>query len=167
MKNTWAGTRSIISLQKMTYDSPKIIREQWQILLIISSGRQRQKLCQRCHFHTNLFFQYLSPPNRDLFFISPYTKKEIIKIISNFRSTISAGPNTIPTKFLRLLADDICEHRSIIFNIHFANGIFPEKLKVAKVIPVHKKDSKLVCSNHRSISLLSNIDEILEKIMHN
>ena len=55
----------------------------------------------------------------------------------------------------------------IIFNISFATGIFPNKLKVAKVIPIHKKDSKIECSNYRPISLLSNIDKILEKLMHN
>ena len=41
------------------------------------------------------------------------------------------------------------------------------KLKVAEVIPIHKKNSKLECSNYRPISLLSNIDKILEKLMHN
>ena len=78
-----------------------------------------------------------------------------------------AGPSSIPTKILRLLTDDISEHLSIIFNISFATGKFPEKLKVAKVIPTHKKDSKLECSNYRKISLLSNIDKILKKLMHN
>ena len=73
----------------------------------------------------------------------------------------------MPTKILNLLTDDISEHLSIIFNTSFATGIFPEKLKVAKVIPIHKKDSKLECSNYRPISLLSNIDKILEKLMHN
>ena len=41
------------------------------------------------------------------------------------------------------------------------------KLKVAEVIPIDKKNSKLECSNYRPISLLSNIDKILEKLMHN
>ena len=78
------------------------------------------------------------------------------------------GPNSICTKILRLLlAVDISEHLSIIFNTSFATGIFPEKLKVAKVIPIHKKDSKLECSNYRPISVLSNIDKILENLMHN
>ena len=47
------------------------------------------------------------------------------------------------------------------------SSIFPDKLKVAKVIPIHKKDSKLECYNYRPISLLSNIDEILKKLTHN
>ena len=90
-----------------------------------------------------------------------------MEIISNFKPKKSVGPNSIPTEILRQLTDDIFEHLSIIFNISFATGIFPEKLKVAKVIPIHKKDSNLECSNYRPISLLSNIDKILEKLMHN
>ena len=44
--------------------------------------------------------------------------------------------------------------------------MFPSELKLAKVIPIHKKESKVLCSNYRPISLLSNIDKILEKLMH-
>ena len=44
-------------------------------------------------------------------------------------------------------------------------GVFPSLLKTAKVIPVFKKDSKLDYSNYRPISLLSNIEKILEKLM--
>ena len=47
-----------------------------------------------------------------------------------------------------------------------STGIFPTILKTAKVIPIHKKDSKLEMSNYRTISLLSNIGKIFEKLMH-
>ena len=40
-------------------------------------------------------------------------------------------------------------------------------LKTFKVIPVHKKDSKLDFSNYRPISLLSNVEKILERLMYN
>ena len=45
-------------------------------------------------------------------------------------------------------------------------GVFPSVLKIAKVVPVFKKDSKLDYSNYRPISLLSNIEKILEKLMY-
>ena len=45
-------------------------------------------------------------------------------------------------------------------------GVFPSVLKTAKVVPVFKKDSKLDYSNYRPISLLSNIEKILEKLMY-
>ena len=42
-------------------------------------------------------------------------------------------------------------------------GVFPSVLKTGKVVPVFKKDSKLDYSNYRPISLLSNIEKIIEK----
>ena len=52
------------------------------------------------------------------------------------------------------------------FNLSFTTGTFPTLLKTAKVIPIHKKDSKSNFTNYRPISLLSNLDKILEKLMH-
>ena len=45
-------------------------------------------------------------------------------------------------------------------------GVFPSVLKTAKVVPIFKKDSKLDYSNYQPISLLSNIEKILEKLMN-
>ena len=45
-------------------------------------------------------------------------------------------------------------------------GIFPSILKTAKVVPVFKKNSKLDYHNYRPISLLSNIEKILVKLMY-
>ena len=45
-------------------------------------------------------------------------------------------------------------------------GVFPSVLKTAKVVPVFNKDSKLDYSNYRPVSLLSNIEKILEKLMY-
>ena len=67
---------------------------------------------------------------------------------------------------MKLLKDDISNQLADIFNLSFSTGIFPTQLKLAKVIPIHKKESKVLCSNYRPISLLSNIDKILEKLMH-
>ena len=152
MKNTWEGIRSIISLQKTTNDSPTIISLEGHTVtdprtiantfnsFFCSVAAEVQS---EVPFSYKRFFEYLPPPNQDSFFISPCTKEEVIEITSNFRSKKSAGPNSIPTKMLRLLTDDISKHLSVIFNTSFATGIFPEKLKFAKVIPIHKKDSKL------------------------
>ena len=48
----------------------------------------------------------------------------------------------------------------------FRYSRFPDCLKLAMVIPIHKKESKLEVSNYRPISLLSNINKLLEKIIH-
>ena len=53
-----------------------------------------------------------------------------------------------------------------LFNLSFTTVVFPSVLKTAKVVPVSKKDSKLDYSNYCAISLLSNTEKILKKIMY-
>ena len=48
----------------------------------------------------------------------------------------------------------------------FNQGVFPNILKIANVISIHKKGVKLDCDNYRPISLYSNISKIFEKSMH-
>ena len=98
--------------------------------------------------------------------ITAKNKEEICKIISSLNINKSCGPNSIPTKILHLVQDQVAKHLATICNFSFSTGIFPTILKTAKVIPIHKKDSKLEVSNYRPISLLSNIDKIFEKLMH-
>ena len=175
MKNTWKGIRSINSLQKTTNGSPKRISLEEHTVtdphtiantFNSFSSSLAAEVQSEVSFSYKRLFEYLPPlnTNQDSVFISPCTKEEIIEIISNFKPKKSTGPNGIPTKILKLVTDDICEHLSIIFNASFATRIFPEKLKFAKVIPIHKKDPKLKCSSYRPISFLSNIDKILAKI---
>ena len=69
-------------------------------------------------------------------------------------------------KILKLLKNDISQQLSDIFNMSFLTGQFPSVLKIAKVIPIHKKQSKVDYANYRPISLLSNIEKIIEKLMY-
>ena len=58
------------------------------------------------------------------------------------------------------------ESLSEIINLSANQGVFQNLLKIANVIPIHKKDERLGCHNYRLISLLSNISKIYEKGMH-
>ena len=77
------------------------------------------------------------------------------------------GPNSIPTKILKLVINDVSSRLTELFNLSFTCGVFPLILKTSKVIPVYKKDSELKCSNYRPVSSLSSIDKVLEKLMYN
>ena len=120
-------------------------------------------------------YQYLNKSFSDFrknrtqnsFFLSPTDKSKIQNIISSLDSNKSVGPNSIPTKILKLLKNDISSQLADIFNIPFSTGAFKSILKVAKVVPVYKRDSKLDFSNYWPISLLSNTEKILEKLMYN
>ena len=51
-----------------------------------------------------------------------------------------------------------------ILNISISTGVYPSKLKMAKIIPIFKQDDDTDANNYRPISLLSNFNRIFEKI---
>ena len=87
-----------------------------------------------------------------------------MSLLNSDKSTV---PSSLSTQIVKLLKNEISTQLADIFNLSFSSGVFSSILKVAKVIPVYKKESKLFCSNYRPISLISNIDKIIEKIMYN
>ena len=53
-----------------------------------------------------------------------------------------------------------------IINMSLSTGNYPDKLKLVKVIPIHKGCSTHELNNFRPISLISVFDKIIEKIIH-
>ena len=117
-------------------------------------------------FSHNHFSDFLKNRSNISSFVSPTDKSEIENVISSLDSNKSVGLNSIPTAILKLLKNDISSQLSEIFSISFSSGIFPSILKTAKVIPIHKKNSKLDFSNYRPFSLFSNIEKFLERLMY-
>ena len=94
-----------------------------------------------------------------IFFLNPTNEIEVKNII------LSLNPSfLIPAKILKLLIN-VSSQLTELFNLFFSHGVFPLTLKTSKVIPVYEKDLK--CSNYRPISLLSNIDKVLERLKYN
>ena len=97
-------------------------------------------------------------------FLTPTDKNEISLIIFSLDSHKSSGSNNVPVKILKLLKNNISQQLSDIFNMSFSTGQFPSVLKIAKVIPIHKKQSRVDYTNYRPIFLLSSIEKIIEKL---
>ena len=55
---------------------------------------------------------------------------------------------------------------SILINKSLQSGVFPDSLKIGKVIPIYKAKAKENFSNYRPISLLPPVSKIPEKIVH-
>ena len=108
---------------------------------------------------------YLTNKNQDDFFIAHISNEEILDLINNLESK-STGPQSIPVDLLKLIADLIVLPLGKIINNSFSSGIFPDALKVCKVVPIHKGGSMEELNNYRPISLLSIFDKLIEKLMH-
>ena len=65
------------------------------------------------------------------------------------------------------MKNDISLLMTNFFNVSVSTGVFLSGLKIAKIIPNHKKESLLKCTNYRPISLQLNLDKIVEKLSYN
>ena len=106
---------------------------------------------------------YLGSENNDVIFLSPTLPEDIEDLISSMKTNKACSLNSIPTKILKLFKKEFSNPLSEIMNLPFNQGVFPNLLKIANVIPINKNDDKLDCNNYRHISLLSNISKIYEK----
>ena len=112
------------------------------------------------------FKQYLGNPSPDIFFLNPTNPKEVELKISSLKNSKANGPNSLPTKIQKECKKEISILLTLIINLSFSTGTFPNRLKLANVFPIHKGDDKDNCNNYRPLALLSNISKIIEKLVH-
>ena len=109
---------------------------------------------------------YMSDRNPGSIFLSPITNYEVNGLIAALNPAKSVGPNSIPIKLLKILGLSLSPFLTDIINQSFQTGVFPEKLKIAKVITIFKKGDYHQTSNYRPISLLSIFSKIFERAMY-
>ena len=113
---------------------------------------------------TNSFKKYLTKSCKSSFEMKNTTSSEICTIIKNLKPKNSSGYDQISANMLKLLEPILTPAITLIINQSINTGIFPEKLKIAKVVPVFKKGDTTKLENYRPISLLPSVSKIFEKI---
>ena len=121
---------------------------------------------QNVNYSHKYFSEYLKHQCKYSIFIQPTDSEKIANIISSLSINKTSGPSSIPNKILILLKQDISKQLADLFNLSFSSGLFLSVLKTAKVVPVFKTGSKLDCCSYRPVSLLTNVEKILEKLMY-
>ena len=102
------------------------------------------------------------------FFISPISEDELVNVsLECLNPNKAAGYDGFRPQVVRKVISYISEPLTYVFNLSLNVGIFPEKLKIAKVVPIYKKGDQNQFVNYRPVSVLSCFSKILERLMFN
>lgn len=128
------------------------------------------------NFNSDINNTKLNNPNRKSFltcnlpnslFMHPTNSEDIEIIINALKNTSSTGYDGICTKVIKEVSHIIAPLISHIVNLCIEHGSFPDKLKIAVVKPLYKKDDKQNMSNYRPVALISVFSKVIEKVIYN
>ena len=117
--------------------------------------------------HSYLDFLNASDTPITSFAFDLVTPDEVKQEISRIPNGKSHGLYYCPTKILKSSANVISSTLAQKINLFISTGVYPKKLKMAKIIPIFKADDNTNANNCRSISLLSNFNRMFEKLIFN
>ena len=100
------------------------------------------------------------------FEFSQVGEQDVLKAILSLNSTKSVG-GTIPTRMLKIAARSCVPFLTFCFNNCLTTGTFPDRLKLADIIPSYKKGASTDKSNYRPINLLPVISKVFERLLAN
>ena len=107
------------------------------------------------------YAEYMNAPMKESIFMKPIVENEIVKIISKFDKNKSPGHDDIGNNILKKIANEIAKPLTSIFNMSICSGVVPDSLKIAKVVPIYKKDDPQIFSNYRPVSVLPSFSKIM------
>ena len=108
---------------------------------------------------------YLGPQRVNSIYLSPVTTTEISKIVKSLKDS-SAGYDGIRTSLLKESLNYIDGILCYLCNLSIQEGVFPNKLKTANVIPLFKSEDSELFNNYRPVSILCTLSKIFEKVMY-
>ena len=100
------------------------------------------------------------------FAFSLVSEKQIFKYLNELNSNKSTGLDGIPARFVRDSAPVIASKLTHIINLSLIQGVVPDDLKSARIVPIFKKNDKTEVGNYRPVSILSVISKIFERVVY-
>ena len=99
------------------------------------------------------------------FYISPTTEAEVAALISSLSNKKAKRVGDIDTFYVTISKHIISPLLCKLFNLAITQGIYPNALKLAEVIPIYKKRDVNNINNYLPISILSQLNKIFEKLI--
>ena len=113
----------------------------------------------------NNFRKYLRNPSESCLHFEPITEHKTMRIIENLKNKTSTGIDGLSNQLIKMAKNVLVKPLTIIINQMIVTGIFPDQLKISKVIPLYKAKDQTILSNYRPIALLPSISKIFEYVL--
>ena len=155
---------SYITIQGIkTYDPKTIANKSGQFYLELGANLAATIKPRRTSVQ-----DYISniPRNLNWLVINPTNPREIEKLIYNMPNKSSSGHDNVSNLLLKQLNESISYPLALIFNQSIQDGVVPERMRIAKIIPLYKGKEQDLIINYRPISLLMTICKLLEKVFY-
>ena len=98
-------------------------------------------------------------------FLEPVVSQELDEIIKSLKNG-AAGSDGSTAQILKTIRQSINSPVCYLCNRSLTEGVFPDELKLANVLPLFKSGDPLLFNNFRPVSLLCVLSKVFEKIMY-
>ena len=93
------------------------------------------------------------------------TPSEVLDVLKTLKLGKASGPDGINNRILIEAAGQLAPHLCDLFNQSLNTSSVPSSWKISNVCPIYKSGDASLPSNYRPVSLLSNIEKVLERII--
>jgi hypothetical protein len=175
LKKTWSVMKSIINKKQITkrpefflYNNRKITNKS-DIAnrfndYFVNIGSSLARKIPDCNKSA---MSFLSETYNKILFLNPVSRNELIITIKQLKVNSASGWDDIPAKVLQVNHLNLLDPLLHIVNLSLNQGIFPDLLKIAKVIPLYKGNELCHFTNYRPISILNAFSKIFERVFYN
>jgi len=175
LAKTWKILKSLISpsAKRELFDeivqNNKIIRDPQKIADSFNSFFTNigPNLAAKIPNTSHTYTEYLKSNVSDSIFLKPADDLEINRVIHSLKNSNSKGNDDISVNTLKSCNENLSKPLRMLFNKSIQDGIFPDNLKIAKIVPIFKSEDKKTISNYRPISVLPAFSKIFERLMYN
>jgi hypothetical protein len=177
IKATWQNINKIINRSKNNKNIPDVFKyenSQYSCPKSISNGFNSfftniglnlASKIPNCQTDPLSFLPPVDLPNS--FALTPTTCNEIATLIDKLRPKHSHGFDNISPKLVKDMKYGILKPLVHIVNQSLSTGIVPNKMKLAKIVPIFKTGDTSLIKNYRPISLLPTFSKLLERLVYN
>ena len=103
-----------------------------------------------------------SVPSDSLSSFTHVTAEELKTIKKSFKDGKAPEADNTPVSIIKKTIDLISDPLLSVINLSLSSGVFPDRLKISKIIPIFKSDNASLAQNYRPISILLAFSKMFE-----